>query len=480
MFEREYRLVCAMLRHFVVVLLCLLVCVDGLWGAAAEVGGEPTHEVWSYNLGMYEVNLRHFSERGDIEGFREHLDRLQAMGVGIIWFMPIHPIGEEKKAGSLGSYYAVKDYMGFNEEFGDLDGFKRLIDEIHSRGMYVLIDWVANHTAWDNEMLKAHPAWYTKGKDGEIVKPGGTNWADVADLDFSNQALQAYMIEAMRFWVNEIGVDGFRCDAAGMVPSEFWEKAIDKLKQDRGDLLMLAEGDGASLMEAGFDMLYAWGLHGFENGQMLANYRGELSADGLGEYLLRDRGAYEDEYRLYFTSNHDENSWHGSGIEQFGEGAEVYGVLTMTVNGMPLIFNGQEAGLDRRLDFFEHDAIEWKTDRMADVYGVLLALKKRNSALFNGRLGGGLKMIDVRDEAVALRYFRDAGKDEGKVLGYVREKGDDAVLVVLNLSAQRRQVVIEERVEGEYADVFDGTGWRMGKEIVLDGWGYRVLERVRE
>jgi len=215
---------------------------------------------WINNKTIYEVNWRQFTDKGDIHSLKEHIPRLKEMGVGILWFMPIHPIGKENRKGELGSYYSVKDYFTVNPELGTLEEFKNLVDYIHEMDMYVILDWVANHTACDNKMVIQHPEWYTKNKFGDFQPPKGTDWSDVYDLDYSQEDLRNYMINAMEFWVKEIDIDGFRCDVAGMVPTEFWELAVAKLQSIKS-VFMLAEWEEPELLDKAFHADYNWSLY---------------------------------------------------------------------------------------------------------------------------------------------------------------------------------------------------------------------------
>jgi glycosidase len=424
------------------------------------------HQDWSYNLGIYEVNVRQYTEAGTFTAFEAHLDRLEEMGVGILWFMPIHPIGQQNRLGGLGSYYSVRDYLDVNPEFGTLDDFRTLVREIHERGMHVIIDWVANHTSWDNPLTIGHPEWYSKDGSGHFIAPPGTNWSDVIELDYSQQGLRDYMIEAMKFWVEDVGVDGFRCDAVSMVPKDFWEKAIDELKVIKPDLFLLAEADGREWHDAGFDMTFGWGLYGFGGGVLKRIADGTNTAANLNTYLTSEKTTYTGgAYRMYFTSNHDENSWQGTTAELFGEAADAFAVLTAACNGMPLIYSGQEAGLDKRLLFFDKDQIVWQDHENADLYSKLLHLKKENRALWNGEKGGLLQRVLTTDNA--------------SVFAFVREKEDDKVLVALNLSDQERTVTLNgTSFIGSYRDVLTGDTVTLAAEaaLTLPAWGFVVYE----
>ncbi|NCO56430.1 MAG: alpha-amylase, partial [Bacteroidetes bacterium] len=338
---------------------------------------------WSKNLTIYEVNLRQYSLSGSFKDFEKHLPRLQELGVGILWFMPIQPIGVINRKGTLGSYYSVNDYLSVNPEFGTIEDFKSMVKKIHELGMYVIIDWVANHTSWDNTLITGHPEFFTKDSLGKIISPV-KDWTDVADLNYDNKGLRRYMIDAMKFWLKETDIDGFRCDVAGMVPTDFWEEvhpALDSVKK----VFMLAECEDPKLHNIAFDMTYTWDFH-----NLITNIaKGNKNASSLVPLFKKEKNDYtKDAYRMYFTSNHDENSWNGTAYEKFGKGVKTFTVLSFIVPGMPLIYSGQEAGLNKRLKFFDKDTIEWKKDDFFNLYETLIALKKRNKALWNGAYGG--------------------------------------------------------------------------------------------
>jgi len=417
------------------------------------------HTAWSYNASIYEVNVRQYTPGGTFREFQGHLPRLQEMGVGILWFMPIHPIGEVNRKGSLGSYYSVRNYLDVNPEFGSLDDFKALVDTVHEMGMYVMMDWVANHTAWDNPLTVEHPDWYVRDDHGNFVPPV-PDWWDVIQLDFSNTELREYMIEAMKFWVDEVDIDGFRCDAAGMLPLDFWAAASVELKALK-PVLMLAEWESPTAHEHGFDMTYGLSLNYLASSIVW----GHAPASAVGYQVSYEVSAYtEGAYRMYYTSNHDENSWNGTVFERLGDGVEAFAVLTAMIDGMPLVYSGQEAGLDKRLHFFDKDEIVWGDYEMGDFYTTLLNLKRENKALWTGGRGGEVKWVHT-------------SKDEA-VFAFTREKGGDKVLVVLNLSPAEEEVTLTgTSFAGTYTDAFSGVTVSFeGEDVVtLDPWGYRVF-----
>jgi glycosidase len=423
------------------------------------VVSQVEHPDWSRNLSIYEVNVRQYSADGDFKGFESHLPRLREMGVGILWFMPIHPIGEEKRKGTLGSYYSVKDYYGVNPEFGTLDEFKALVDRIHGMGMYVIIDWVANHSAWDNPLTIEHPDWFMRDSRGNFFPPV-PDWSDVIDLDFNSPELRDYMIAAMRHWVEEVDVDGFRCDVAGMVPIDFWNRAREELEQVK-PVFLLAEAEEPRLHRQAFDMSYGWRVYHLMN----AIAKGTKTSADIDAHLYQEARLYpRSAYRMYFTSNHDENSWNGTVFERLGESAEVFAVLASTLEGMPLVYSGQEAGLDHRLEFFEKDLIEWREHEFGELYSVLQNLKKENRALWNGEWGGPL--IRVRTS------------EDNAIFAFVREKGEDKVFAALNLSGEMHTFRLEGTVfVGNYRDLFSGQAVALAKKerLILGPWQYRVL-----
>jgi cyclomaltodextrinase / maltogenic alpha-amylase / neopullulanase len=423
-----------------------------------SLNAQVKHPEWSYNLSIYEVNVRQFSEEGTFSGFEKQLPRLKEMGVGIIWFMPITPIGDLNRKGTLGSYYSVKDYMAVNPEFGTIEEFKDLVKKIHEMDMYVIIDWVANHTAWDNNLVNEHPEWFTKNNDGEFVPPVA-DWSDVIDLNYENEELHTYMVNAMKFWVTETDIDGYRCDVAGMVPMKFWtrvRKELDSIKP----VFILAEAEGPEFHENAFDATYSWNLFNLMND---AAERKKNAEDFV--YLFeKERDEYNDsDFRMRFTSNHDENTWKGTVFERLGDAAGMFAALTFIVDGIPLIYNGQESGLNKRLEFFERDPIEWKEHKFNDLYTKLLNLKRDNAALFNGERGGKQQFIDGNNEDILVIY---------------REKNDDKVLALFNISESEVKSFINDRsISGEYYDLFSGEKINVSseREFILKPWDFKIF-----
>jgi glycosidase len=374
---------------------------------------------------IYEVNVRQYTEAGTFNAFSEHLPRLRDLGVDILWFMPIHAISEKNRKGTLGSYYAVADYKSVNPEFGSEADFKRLVAKAHSMGFTVILDWVANHTGWDHPWIEEHPEWYTKGADGQITHPLGTDWTDVADLDYSNPELRLAMVDAMKYWVSEYDIDGFRADVAGEVPTDFWEAARVELEKEKKLFMLAEDGSNFLLLNSAFDANYGWNLLGLMNS--LA--RGSSDAGSFRRNLKSQLIEYRPGgFPMNFITNHDENSWNGTEYERMGDGVKAFSALYFTVPGMPLIYSGQEVGLNKRLAFFEKDQIEWQESEMTALYSRLSELKEKHPALWNGKAGGDFE-------------FYLSGND--KVLSFIRSKGESVVVVLINTTASSQQFTID-------------------------------------
>lgn len=421
---------------------------------------ELNHPAWSKNATIYEVNVRQFTPEGTFKAFESHLPRLKEMGIDIIWIMPIHPIGEKNRKGQMGSYYSVKDYYGVNPEFGTLDDFKALVNKIHEMGMYVIIDWVANHSAWDNPLTQEHPEWYSKSKEGNFQPTPWYNWDDIIDFDYDQPGLRKYMTEALKYWVEETNIDGYRCDVAGFIPVDFWDNVraeLDAIKP----VFMLAEWESRDLHKKAFDMTYSWSLWN----KMHEVASGKAGLAGLIEYLAHDVSSFpRNAYRMTFTDNHDKNSWEGNQYANFGDGLHAAMVLASVVNGMPLVYSGQEAGLDRSLAFFDKDTINWQSHSNAGIYKKLFELKHKNQALWNGKWGGEM-----------VRIYSDK---MDQVISFIREKNGYKVLPIINFSSKSVNVILHTKYQtGTYTELFSG------KEFVLKGndsfklapWEYLVL-----
>ena len=425
----------------------------------------PPAPDWSKNATIYEVNTRQFSREGNFGAIEEQLPRLKEMGVDIIWLMPIYPISQKNKKGTLGSPYAIADYKAINPAYGTLADFKSLVNRAHALGLRVVLDWVANHTGWDHVWVKQHPDWYTK-VNGKMIAPidpktgKPTDWTDVIDLNYDNPDMRAGMIDAMEYWVKECGIDGYRCDVAGFVPNNFWSQLrpqLDKIKP----VFMLAEWEDEPAEFTSFNMNYGWSMHTM----MKAVAKGARTADKIDSLREANQGRFPAwYYQMLFTQNHDENSWNGTLNESFGPAADAFIVLSSTLEGMPLVYNGMESNLNKRLAFFEKDTIVWGNYAKSDFFKALMTLKHRNSALWNGLAGGkAVKIPTDHDEQIYAFY---------------RQRDNDRVTVVLNLSNRP----ITARLTGDgyigtYTDVFTHQSVELKPEMIvtLKPWEYRVM-----
>ena len=430
---------------------------------------EVVNTDWENDDNMYEVNIRQYTPEGTFSAFKEHLPRLRAMGVDILWLMPIYPISDKRKKGSLGSYYAISDYTKINPEFGTMDEFKALVGQIHDMGMRVILDWVPNHTGWNHSWIEEHPDFYTQDSTGTIIDPidpktgESWGWTDVADLNYDNKAMRQEMRKDMAFWLTEVGVDGFRCDVAGEVPDDFWVNTIDTLRQLNPDLFMLAEAEHAEHRNiCGFDMNYGWSFHHLMN----EIAKGEKNATDIDKWFEEEASKYKKGYFMHFLTNHDENSWNGTIDERMGEAADAFAILAFTFDGMPLIYSGQEADLNKRLKFFEKDSIAWGTYSKQDFYTTLLALKHDNPALWNGEAGGELQRINAADNSDVYAFYR--------------EKDNNRVVVIVNLSDAPQSIILDgEQLSGTYSNVFANSTTEIADkmDIQLGAWEYLVLQQ---
>jgi glycosidase len=426
-----------MFRHWALVVALLL----ALPARAQTV--QHTHLAWTRNATIYEVNIRQFTPEGTISAFERHLPRLARLGVKILWIMPVQPIGEKNRKGPLGSYYAIRDYTAVNPAFGTQAEFNHMVKAAHALGMKVILDWVANHTAWDNPWVTAHPDWYKKDLNGEIGPYAYDNgreiehWDDVVGLDYHQPALWDAMIGAMKFWVATADIDGFRCDVASLVPTPFWVRARAELDAVK-PMFMLAESNDPAI-HAAFDMTYDWKL--FDSFADIA--LGKADARALATWVAHGQDGFPaDAYRMNFTSNHDVNSWRWSDKELYGDKFRAFAVLAATLPGMPLILNGQESGLAKKIAFFEKDAIVWGGFANARFYSRLARLKTRHPALRNGADGAAVILLPTGDD---------------QIFAFSRGKGHRKVTVIVNFSGIGKKVA--------------------GFGRALPPWGYRIISR---
>jgi len=419
------------------------------------------HPAWAAQSNIYEVNLRQFSSEGTIMAFERELPRLKDMGVEVLWFMPITPIGLEGRKeteADLGSYYAVKDYKGFNPEFGTIDNWKAFVKHAHEMGFKVITDWVANHSAPDNHWMTAHPDFYAKDSAGKLIAPH--DWTDVRKLNYDNRELRDSMIDAMKFWVTETGIDGFRCDVADEVPIDFWKECITELKKSK-HVFMLAEAGNLDLYSVGFDELYAWTImHA-----MTELYAGKKTVTQFDSLVNAEIAKYPQRaYRLFFTSNHDENSWNGTEFEKYGDAYKTFAVFSQTMyQSVPLIYNGQEDINKKRLKFFVKDTIPWEGEKeMEPFYKTMLTLRKSNPAL-----------------AADASYKRLTSTADTSIFAYVREKEGHKIAVILNLSKHPQKFKITDTsINGNPYNVFLYTNEKADTqhEFSIEPWGFIVYD----
>lgn len=423
-----------------------------------------THPEWSKNATIYQINTRQFTPEGTFAAAQAQLPRLKELGIDIVWLMPIHEIGAKNRKGTLGSPYAVKDYYSVNPEFGTLDQLQQFVQAAHALGMYVILDWVANHTAWDSNLVEEHPEWYVRDWKGGFRPTAWWDWEDIIELDYEQTAVRHYMTEAMKYWVAEVDVDGFRCDVAGFVPTDFWNtvrRELDEIKP----VFMLAEWESRDLHAEAFDMTYAWSW----NEAVHKICMGQADVNSLFVYYSWNEKAYpRDAYRMTFVSNHDKNAWEGTQFEQFGDGLEAAIVLSVIGEGFPLIYNGQEAGNPRRLAFFEKDPIAWQAHPIGELYKKLFALKKGLKVLWNGRFGA--RMLHVPN-SVPLQ-----------VLSFVRQNETEKLFAVFNFSPFPQSVTFTDSLHCDtYIEQFTNaeTNFTETAQLDLEPWAYRVFVKNR-
>lgn len=395
---------------------------------------------WMKDAVIYEVNVRQYTPEGTFAAFSAHLQTLKDMGINTLWFMPIHPISETKRSGTLGSYYSVTDYRAVNPEFGTAEDFRALVEQAHDMGFAVMLDWVANHTGWDCPWIKEHPEWYTKDERGNITDPVGMGWPDVADLDYSSRELRTEMIACMKYWVEEYDIDGFRCDYASGVPQSFWEAARRELQSVK-PVLMLAEDDSLKqLLDYAFDCNYNWGLYDVLTG---------MAKDVGNAYGIRNHMPYrypEGSCRLNFLNNHDKNSWEKTILEAYGEEPlPSMWALIYTIPGIPLVYTGDEIGLDHNIAFMERDPIDWDSSTLdyRPLLAELSAIRSANPALHSGSFGGEIQYFELGNRSV---------------FAFAREKDGNRIVCLFNPSKREAEVDVTGMFAPEAACLLHGQG----------------------
>jgi len=424
-------------------------------------------ENWVRDGIIYEIYVRSFSPAGNFAGVEERLPELKKLGVTILWIMPIHPVGVLHRKGTLGSPYSVQDYYGINPEFGTLDDFKRLLKRAHALGFHLVIDLVANHTAWDSKLIKEHPEWFTKDSAGNIIPPN-PDWTDVADLNYSEPGLRRYMITMMKYWVRDVGIDGFRCDVAELVPIDFWNEArtaLDSIKP----VMMLAEGSRPEEHLKAFDLSYSWNIYPLL-GPLV---HGQSAPSLLDSELTRERGSFPGgSLRMRFSSNHDENAWDSPDVVKLGkDGAMLAAVLVNTLPGVPLLYNGQEVGNGKKLRLFEKDSIDWSDNQdYRNLYESLFSMRAHHPSLSRGEM------------------IRLTSSDDAHLYAFARISGSDRLLVVLNFGSvnfdgavslpsgsvvSSRQFLLEDLFTGESRKIDLPAPGRL--PLSVPPLGYRVF-----
>jgi glycosidase len=411
----------------------------------ANVSG-GIHPAWSRNAVIYEVNIRQYTPEGTFAAFQKQLPRLRGMGIDVLWFMPVQPIGQLHRKGTLGSYYSIRDYTAINPEFGTEADFKALVDAAHAQGFKVILDWVANHSAFDHEWTSAHKEWYTIKPDGSISRAIGgdgkeTDWSDVADLNYASAPMRQAMIAEMKWWLDTMNLDGFRCDMAGLVPVDFWTEVRAALDPVKKDLFFLAEWEDPALHRS-FDATYSWELFHLMN-DIASAKKPVVALDTL--LTKQDMRFAPGDYRLTFTSNHDENSWAGTEFERMGPNHKpAYVVSALLARSMPLLYSGQEASFNRRLQFFEKDSIDWSGPTLEPFYRTLFTLRHAYDVLWSGPWGAP--------------QVRLTTQQPDKVFAFSRSRGGQSVVVFANFGNAPISVPYSGFTQpGEYTDAFSGT-----------------------
>ena len=434
--------------------------------ACLPIAVEPAP--WLRHAALYQLNTRQLTPEGTLRAAAAHLPRIAALGATVVWLMPVHPIGEVNRKGTLGSPYAVRDYYAVNPELGTLDDLRAFVAEAHRLGLRVILDWVANHVAPDSVLAHEHPEWLARDARGAPRPTPWSDWDDVADLDYARPGLWRYMEDALAFWVREADVDGFRCDVAGYVPTAFWEGARARLWRHK-PVFMLAEWEARDLHTAAFDATYAWSWHD----ALEAVARGESDAHAVRDVLRTHVKAWpRGAMRMAFVTNHDKNTWEGTAPERFGDAHGAAVAFTALAGDVPLVYTSQEVGEPSRLAFFERDPVDWETSSAgeaaphptADLYRRLFRLRRETPALGNGAWGGALEEVPVSAPEAALAF--------------TRARGESAVLAVFNLSARPREVALHGAA-GLWRDAFSGEAVEVAPEapLAMEAWGWRALVR---
>ena len=421
------------------------------------------HPAWSRQAVLYQINTRQFTPEGTFRAAQAQLPRLKAMGVDTLWLMPIHPIGKENRKGTLGSPYSVQDYYAVNPEFGTEADLKAFIDAAHAQGFHVILDLVANHTAWDNKLRTDHPDWYEKSWDGHFRPTPWWDWSDIIDLDWSQPGVREHVGGAMEKWVRDFGVDGFRADVAGYVPVDFWETMRTRLEAIR-PVFMLGEVQQTAYHFGAFDATYAWDWH--NTSKNVAQGKGNATSF-YGYYAENESLWPREAMRMTYIENHDSNAWEGTMKENYGPALAAMTALSFTGEGIPLVHNGMEACNAKRLEFFEKDPIDWSQGRTC-TYGKLLAdliaFRKANPALDNGQWGAVMQKVET--------------DKPDQLLAWVRQREGNKVLGLFNMSGKPVTAKFADALPaGTYRDFAtgDAASFAAGDRVTLAPWTFRLL-----
>lgn len=435
-------------------ILIFLLLSSALFSCAAQKAEESYKLPAPEDVVMYQINPRVFAPENSLKAVIPHLDSIKSLGTNVVWIMPVYPIGKVK---SKNSPYSISDYKAVNPEFGTLEDFKSLVTECHSRGMAFIMDWVANHTAWDNIWMKEHKDWYTCNSEGEVIFPEGTDWTDVADLNYDNPQMRAAMIEAMLYWVKEIGVDGFRCDVADFVPEDFWAEAITSIRTEADrPVLMLAEGNDPKTFKGGFDMNYAWDyMNALRDVFCEGAPASKLIETSLEEYSKIPEG----KIKLRFISNHDE-AVKKSTVEEFGgkEGAIAAFVSTIFTKGAALVYGSQEVAHPSTINFFKYEEVDWKANNeIRQEYKALLRIFRENPVL----------------RKVEAKSF-----SSNDILLYEKSGDSESYLVIVNVRGIEASADIPSQWRSSpLSDLVSGEPETLGEKMLLKPYEYRILKK---
>jgi len=455
------RLPSVRLNRAIAAFVCLLcICSVALAQASRDVSNETarTLKPWIRDAVIYEIYPRAFSPEANFNGITKQLDRLKDLGVTVLWLMPIHQIGQEKKKGTIGSPYAVRDYYSINPDYGTKEDLRRLINEAHKRGLKVIIDIVANHTSWDSILIK-NTDFYKHNAQGKIIWP--YDWTDVAWLNYDNPKLRGYMLDLLKYWIREFSLDGFRCDVAGEVPTDFWEQARAELEKINPEIVMLAEASKPELMVRAFDLDYAWPLHG----TLTEVLRGSTPANSIRRVWEQERAKFpRNAVHMVFSDNHDESR----AIVRFGEGgALAASALIFMLDGVPLIYNGMEVGDTTESGapaLFEKLPIFWanaeRRRQFPAFYKQMLSIRRDHPALRNGE----------------LQWVNNS--DEQRVVTFLRRDKQEEILVAINMSNRPASVLVEVTGGPSFRDVIPPSNSDVMPAVSLNSWGFRILRRA--